>query len=72
MIDLDEFPRDQHSSRFVSVESNKPVNSPVTNLVRSVFIMAAAVSGESTTMYKLVSSANNRIAEPMSLTISFM
>ena len=32
--------------------------------------MPAAVSGESTTIYKLVSSANNRIAEPMSFTIS--
>ena len=39
---------------------------------RSVFIRRAALFGVSTTIYKLVSSANKRIPQCMSLTMSFM
>ena len=41
-------------------------------LLRSVLMIPAAVSGESTTMYKLVSSANSRISEPIPFTMSFI
>ena len=39
---------------------------------KSEFKKFAAVGGESTSIYKLVSSENSRIGHPMSLTISLM
>ena len=41
-------------------------------VLKSALRMAADVSGESTTIYKLLSSANRRILAPMFLTMSFI
>ena len=41
-------------------------------VLRSMLIILAAICGDSTIMYRLVSSANNLIEQPTSLTMSFM
>ena len=70
VIYLDKFSRYEHRYRFLLTLGHPMAQLLI--LLRSVLMIPAAVSGESTTMYKLVLSANSRISEPISFTMSFI
>ena len=72
MIYVDKFSRYVHRYRFVSVVPYKPSDGPVAYSVIVSINDTSSVSGESTTIYKLVSSVSSRISEPTSSIMSFI
>ena len=66
------FQRQDHRKIFGGVEVNQPVSPHVLIKLRSLFRVTAALFGFSTTIYKLVSSANSLTCACSSFTMSFM